>query len=98
MILHSSFPVSCREYIRQDGAADGVPSTTDGARYHSHWVGSNEESHSEIRAKSCVLHSHFDGDSTFLSCGEMTEIPHRIAKDIADGVVTKNHDKSKDEE
>ena len=84
--------------VGEDGAADAMPCTTDGARDYCHRIGSHEEGHGEVCAQSGILHAYFDGESALLGNGEVAEATYGITEDVSDGVVTEDHSEGEHEE
>ena len=70
-----------------------MPSTTDGARKHGERLCGKEVA-SEHSGKTGVLHTHLDGDGTFLGGIEACEFARKPSEAISQGVVAEYHGES----
>lgn len=81
----------------EDGARDAMPGTADGARKNGKWLG-GEEVACKHCGKSCILHTHLDGDGTLLGSVEASELAGEPSEEITQGVVAEYHGESPKEE
>ena len=65
----------------EDGTADTVPGTADGARQYGKRLGS-EEVAGKDGGKSCVLHTHLNADGALLGFAEACQPTCSITQEI----------------
>jgi hypothetical protein len=86
-----------QEQSGEDGAADAMPGTADGARQYGKGLGGKEIT-GENGCQSGVLHTHLNADGAFLGFVELSESACQIAEDVPQGVMTEHHRKGPKEE
>jgi len=89
--------IDAQEETCKNGSADAMPGAADGTGQYGEGLGS-EEGASKNGGKSCVLHAYLDADGALLGLVEASYPTCRIAKDIAQRVVTEHHSECPEEE